>query len=87
VTNADGKLRLSWAQIAWGISLLAAMLAAWYDLRSQQAVILYRVTRLETVAASEVYNKATVDAMRKESEVDRADLRRRIETLERRAGR
>ena len=31
----NGRVKLSWAQIAWGIATLGAVISAWYDLRSQ----------------------------------------------------
>lgn len=31
----NGRVRLSWAQIAWGIATLATLIGSWYDTRGQ----------------------------------------------------
>lgn len=36
--DANGRIRLSWAQIAWAIATMAAIMGSWADTRSQLAL-------------------------------------------------
>lgn len=36
MTEANGRIKLTWPQIAWGISVLLLVVGAWYDLRTKQ---------------------------------------------------
>lgn len=54
MTEANGRLKLSWAQIAWGIAVIVGVLGSWADLRIGQARMEEklsaqgeRITRLE----------------------------------------
>lgn len=75
----NGKLKLSFAQIAWGISVIAIMLATWYDARNQLnlavATLEGRLNSLENI----------VNRDNDESRDELADLRVRITELERKA--
>jgi hypothetical protein len=33
--ETNGRVKLSWAQIAWAIAVLVAIISGWYDLRTQ----------------------------------------------------
>ena len=39
IADPNGRIRLSWAQIVWGITTLAALIGGWYDTRSQLGLI------------------------------------------------
>jgi len=54
VSETNGRIRLTWQQIVWGISLIALIVGSWADLRSQinqikteNAYLRERLARLE----------------------------------------
>ena len=73
--NDDGRLKLSWAQIVWGIATLVAIIGAWYDLRFQNRVVAERLAALEkqTLAAT---------ASAEGASTEREDISWRISQLE-----
>jgi len=57
VTESNGRIKLTWQQIVWGISLVALIVGSWADLRSQiiqirteKSFLEKRVDRLERKA-------------------------------------
>lgn len=47
MSEANGRIRLSFSQIAWAISMLLGVGAAWMDLRIQVTRAEERATRIE----------------------------------------
>lgn len=54
MSETNGRIRLTWQQIVWGISLIALIVGSWADLRSQinqikteNAYLRERLARLE----------------------------------------
>lgn len=39
MSDDNGRIKLTWPQVVWGISLLAAILGSWYDTRGQVALL------------------------------------------------
>ena len=39
MTADNGRIKLTWAQIAWAVATLAAVVGAWADTRAQLALI------------------------------------------------
>lgn len=37
--ESNGRIKLSWAQIAWAIATIATVIGAWYDTRTQIALV------------------------------------------------
>lgn len=37
--EANGRIKLSWAQVAWAIATIAAVLGSWYDTRAQIGLV------------------------------------------------
>ena len=57
MTESNGRIKLTWQQIVWGISLVALIVGSWADLRSQiiqirteKSFLEKRVDRLERKA-------------------------------------
>jgi len=34
--ESNGRIKLTWPQIVWGISILIGLVGAWYDVRTKQ---------------------------------------------------
>ena len=39
MTESNGRIKLSWAQIVWAIATIGAVIGAWADTRSQLSLI------------------------------------------------
>lgn len=39
MSEVNGRLRVSWAQIVWGIATLSAIIGSWADTRTQIALM------------------------------------------------
>jgi hypothetical protein len=62
VTDNNGRVKLSWGQIVWGIATLAAVLGSWYDTRNQIALV--RAELQIRVESAELENTRIWDAIR-----------------------
>ncbi len=90
-SSTNGSLRLTWAQITWGISILAIMLASWYDTRVRMEVAFTRLDgRIAAVEAAvkedNTYSKSEIDLMLSGLAIQRARLEDRIAAMERQHG-
>lgn len=57
VAEANGRIRLSWAQIAWAIAMIVAVLATWGDLRVSLARVETKMDNQESrISALEARN-------------------------------
>lgn len=45
--SGEAIVRLTWAQLTWGIGILALILGSWFDLRSQVKVLSSGILGLE----------------------------------------
>lgn len=80
----NGRMRLSWHQLVWGVSLLLSVSAAWWDLSSHQKTLSVevgglslRIEKLETTIDNNIIP-------RREAEAQYREIDRRFDRLERR---
>lgn len=83
--DGNGNLRLTWGQITWLFALLVAVVSSWANLRFGQMSMDQHLTRIDGSIAN-VYTKSEIDRMMHDATLERQELRRRINRLERRAG-
>lgn len=72
------RVSLSWQQFAWGIALLFAVLASWFNLSN-------RLANVEATVHG-YYSKWEVDAINAKVESITNDHERRLDRLERQRG-
>lgn len=72
-TDENGRIKLTWAQTAWGISFIIAILSAWFDLRTQSAENGRQITALRLQLAERYYTREQIDLLRaaRDLEIDR----------------
>lgn len=67
--DGDGRIQLTWAQTAWAIAMLVAMLGAWFDLRYQVRTIGDRVlgqdARIQGLERAQLTQRDIEDIIRK----------------------
>ena len=73
--ESNGRIKLSWGQIAWSISLLVALGAAWYDMRESVAGVRTEITAMRTELGIRV-QKADREHDSYERRLDRLEGRR-----------
>ena len=44
MNEVNGRIKLSWTQIVWGIAMLGAIVGSWADVRMQVALLRQEVT-------------------------------------------
>ena len=71
--DQNGRIRLSWAQIAWAVAMIIAILGTWADLRVQMARVEGKLERhaerlalLEARPVVSGFTQADADRMRDE---------------------
>ena len=71
--EANGRIKLSWGQVAWGIAMIVAVLGTWADLRVQMARVegklerhAERIAALESRSTVSSFTQADANRMREE---------------------
>ena len=77
--EANGRIKLSWQQIAWGITMALSLGAAWMDLRIQVTKSDERSTRIEGKLDRV---QRDVDQLQQVSTFKTADIETRLRALE-----
>ena len=85
----NNRIKLSWAQIVWGITMLVTATAGWWDLRSrhdalavQFGLVSSRMGKIETALESGVMTRREADLLLKDAEKTHGTLERRLDRLE-----
>lgn len=81
--DTNGRIRLSWAQITWGLSVIIILLASWYDNRNQISLAVARLDArtyaLESaIKAQNTYSRGEIDLMLKRADEIHQDLYDRL---------
>jgi len=89
VEKVNGRIKLSWMQIVWGISMLSGLGLSYTDIRVRlteihlaQTEIYRRIGKLESNVLQYQYSRGEIDLMRSQANDVHNSLDKRVDRLE-----